>query len=99
MDRNRVTGKTVVAMDTNQGTLEWIQKGVIAATIAQKPYTMAYFGLKVLDDLHHYKLPRLDASFAADTRAPVPELVDTGVTLVTKANVDAFLKPAGAAGQ
>jgi ribose transport system substrate-binding protein len=99
MDRNKVTGKTVVAMDTNQGTLEWIQKGVIAATIAQKPYTMAYFGLKVLDDLHHYKLPRLDASFAADTRAPVPELVDTGVTLVTKANVDAFLKPAGAAGQ
>ena len=99
MDRNKVTGKTVVAMDTNQGTLEWIQKGLIAATIAQKPYTMAYFGLKVLDDLNHYKLPRLDAGLATDTRAPVPELVDTGVTLITKTNVDAFLKPAGAAGQ
>jgi len=99
MDRNKVTGKTVVAMDTNQGTLEWIQKGLIAATIAQKPYTMAYFGLKVLDDLNHYKLPRLDAGFATATRAPVPELVDTGVTLITKTNVDAFLKPAGAAGQ
>ena len=36
-----VTGKVVMAMDTDPETLEWIQKGVISATIAQKPYTMA----------------------------------------------------------
>jgi ribose transport system substrate-binding protein len=99
LNRNRVFGKTVVAMDTNQGTLEWIQKGMIAATVAQKPYTMAYYGLKVLDDLYHHKLPRLDVGFASDPRAPLPELIDTGATLVTKANVESFLKPAGAAGK
>src|SRR5690349_7029093 len=32
-----VTGKPVIAMDTDQETLDWIQKGVIAATISQKP--------------------------------------------------------------
>ena len=39
-----VTGKVVMAMDTDQETLDWIQKGGIAATIAQKPYTMAFVG-------------------------------------------------------
>ena len=31
----------IVAMDTDPGTVDWIKKGVISATIAQKPYTMA----------------------------------------------------------
>ena len=38
-------------MDTDPDTLQWIQKGVIAATISQKPYTMAYVGLMMLDSL------------------------------------------------
>ncbi len=46
-----VTGKVVMAMDTDQETLDWIQKGVIAATIAQKPYTMAFVGMQMLDNL------------------------------------------------
>ncbi len=50
LDRNKVSGKTVVAMDTDEDTLKWIQKGVIAATIAQKPFTMAYYGVKMLDE-------------------------------------------------
>jgi ribose transport system substrate-binding protein len=99
LDRGKVTGKIVVAMDTNQGTLEWIQKGMIAATIAQKPYTMTYYGLKVLDDLYHHKLPSLDVQFEADTRAPLPSLIDTGATLVTKENVGQFLKTGGGAGR
>src|ERR1700752_95255 len=35
--RYHVTGKPIIAMDTDQETLDWIQKGVIVATIAQKP--------------------------------------------------------------
>ena len=50
-----VTGKVVIAMDTDQETLDWIQKGVIAATIAQKPYTMAFVGMQMLDNLYHHK--------------------------------------------
>jgi ABC-type sugar transport system substrate-binding protein len=42
VSRANMTGKVkIVAMDTDQRTLTWIQKGVISATIAQKPYTMA----------------------------------------------------------
>src|SRR5947209_15374141 len=32
-----ITGKVVMAMDTDNETLEWIQKGGIVATIAEKP--------------------------------------------------------------
>src|SRR6202521_3502981 len=45
-----VSGKVVMAMDTDQETLQWIQKGGIAATIAQKPYTMALVGLQMADN-------------------------------------------------
>lgn len=100
LSRRNVKGKVVVAMDTDQRTLEWIQKGMIVATIAQKPYTMASFGLKVLDDLFHNKLPTLARSFAQDIRSPLPTFVDTGTVLVDKNNVEQFMKqPAGGTGQ
>jgi ribose transport system substrate-binding protein len=94
LTRQKVSGKTVVAMDTDTRTLEFIQKGVIAATIAQKPYTMAYFGVKLLDQIHHDKPASLLVDFAQDTRSPLPSLVDTGATLIDKSNVDGFLKAA-----
>jgi ribose transport system substrate-binding protein len=92
LDRHKVEGKVLVAMDSDPNTIAWIQKGKIAATIAQKPFTMAYFGALVLDTLYHYKLPSLDANWTQDTRSPLPVFVDTGATLIDKGNVDAFLK-------
>ncbi len=92
LDRQKVTGKTLIAMDTNRSTLEWIQKGMIHATIAQKPYTMAYYGVKILDDLYHHRPERLDQRWAHNTRAPFPVFVDTGTTLIDAGNVDAYLK-------
>lgn len=91
LDRYHVAGKTVVAMDTDPDTLEWIKKGVIVATIAQKPYTMAYVGLKMLDDLHHHKLRSLQQNWAQDPFSPLPAFVDTGATLIDKSNVEAFI--------
>jgi len=92
LDRAKVTGKTIVAMDTDEGTLNWIQKGVIAATIAQKPYTMAYYGVQMLDHLYHQKPPTLDVNWAQDPFSPLPTFVDTGATLVTKDNVGDFIR-------
>jgi ribose transport system substrate-binding protein len=89
LDRSGIKGKTIVAMDTQEGTLGWMRKGVIRATIAQKPYTMAYFGVRMLDDFHHAK-PNSDAGSLAGTRAHVPVFVDTGATLVDKSNMAAF---------
>ena len=59
-------------MDTDQETLDWIQKGVIAATIAQKPYTMAFVGMQMLDNLYHHKPPSLDATGPKMVTRPFP---------------------------
>lgn len=96
LDRNNIENKVIVAMDTPSTTLDWIKKGRIAATISQKPYTMGQFGLLMLDALHHYKLPSLDANWAQDTHSPFPAFVDTGATLIDQSNLDAFRKAQGA---
>jgi ribose transport system substrate-binding protein len=87
-----VTGKTVMAMDTDQETLDWIQKGVIAATIAQKPYTMAFVGMQMLDNLYHHKPASLDSDWSKDSYAPIPSFVDTGSDLIDKTNVQSFIE-------
>jgi ribose transport system substrate-binding protein len=92
LERYNVKGKVVMAMDTDPETLDWIQKGVIAATIAQKPYTMAYVGMQMLDTLYHHKPPTLDGNWSKDIYAPVPSFVDTGSALVDKTNLDSFLE-------
>ncbi|MFL6442429.1 MAG: substrate-binding domain-containing protein [Candidatus Sulfotelmatobacter sp.] len=88
----KVSGKVVIAMDTDPETLDWIQKGVIAATIAQKPYTMAFVGMQMLDNLYHHKPPSLDADWAKDGYAPIPMFVDTGSDLIDKANIQSFIE-------
>ena len=88
----KITGKVVMAMDTDPETLDWIKKGGIAATIAQKPYTMAFVGMQMLDNLYHHKPPTLDTDWSKDSFAPIPSFVDTGSALIDKSNVDSFLQ-------
>src|ERR1700674_4092993 len=92
LDRYNVKGKVVMAMDTDPETLDWIQKGGIAATIAQKPYTMAYVGMQMLDTLYHHKPSSLDTDWSKDIYSPVPSFVDTGSGLIDKTNLDSFLQ-------
>ena len=89
LDRAGIRDKTIIAMDTQEGTLNWIRKGMIKATIAQKPYTMSYFGTRVLDDFHHKK-PGW-TNWTQGSRSAVPVFVDTGATLVDKSNVNSFV--------
>jgi ribose transport system substrate-binding protein len=90
LNNRNVHNKVVMAFDSDSDTLGWIDKGLIAATIAQKPYTMSLVGLHVLDDLYHNKLPRLDVDWSKDSFAPVPAFVDTGTALIDKSNLKAF---------
>jgi ribose transport system substrate-binding protein len=87
---NNGVKKAVIAMDTDPDTLDWIHKGVIQATISQKPYSMAYVGLMMLDHLYHHKLPSLERDWARDSFAPIPAFIDTGSDLIDKSNVDRF---------
>lgn len=90
VSRSNMGGKiSIVAMDTDQRTLTLIQKGVISATIAQKPFTMAYFGVKLLDDIHHHP-PATLGSQAENPYSPLPTFVDTGTTIVDKNNLASF---------
>jgi ribose transport system substrate-binding protein len=97
LDREKVKGKVIVAMDTDERTMSWIQKGMILATVGQKPYTMAFYGVKMLDDLYHKKPATLDQNWAQDAFSTLPTFVDTGVSLIDKSNVDAFIKEREAA--
>lgn len=92
MERVKAAGIVVVAMDTDQRTLEAIKKGLITATIGQKPYSMAFLGVKLLDDIHHYPPSPLGKNWSQDSFSPLPNFVDTGATLIDKSNVDQFVE-------
>jgi len=87
-----ITGKVVMAMDTDPETLQFIQSGAIAATISQKPYTMAFVGMQMLDNLYHHKPPSLETDWSKDSFAPIPAFVDTGSALIDRSNVESFLQ-------
>jgi ribose transport system substrate-binding protein len=85
-----LTGKiSIVAFDKDPETLDWIQRGAITATVVQKPYVMAYYGLKFLDDLHHNAVHEFKDWHTAP-QSPMPAWVDTGTAVVDKNNLAAF---------
>jgi ribose transport system substrate-binding protein len=94
--RANATDRLLVAWDVNQDTLDGIKAGTIEATIAQKPYTMGFFGLKSLDEVLHSPPQHLDKDWSADSFSPYPVFVDTGTSLVDKNNVDFYLASAAA---
>jgi ribose transport system substrate-binding protein len=91
LHRGNTKDRVVIAMDLNTDTLDDVKQGIIAATIAQKPFTMAYFGVKMLDELYHNPLPSLTTDYSVDPSAPIPAFIDTGSTLVDQSNVDQFI--------
>lgn len=99
VNRANLAGKVmVIAMDTDPLTVDWINKGVISATIAQKPYTMAYYGTKLLDDIHHHPPSPLAGDWNRNIFSPIPTFVDTGTFVVDKTNVGNLAKGPGAGG-
>ncbi|HLZ92597.1 MAG TPA: substrate-binding domain-containing protein [Candidatus Acidoferrum sp.] len=79
----------VVSFDKDPDTLDWIDRGGINATIAQKPYLMAYYGVKFLDDLHHNAVHEFK-DWRNAPASPLPAWVDTGTAVVDKTNLAAF---------
>jgi ribose transport system substrate-binding protein len=87
-------GRELVAFDVDQDTLDGIKSGTIDATIAQKPFTMGYVGLKALDEVFHSPPAQLGKDYSADAFAPYPVFVDTGTSLVDQSNVDLYIASA-----
>ncbi len=99
LQRQHATDRLLIAMDVDQDTLNLIKEGTIEATVAQKPYTMGYYGLKALDQVHHNPPRTLHADFEVDSFSPYPVFVDTGTALVDKNNVDLYIHSAATAQQ
>ena len=90
LHRLNLEGKLpIVAFDDDPETLEWIERGAIAATIAQKPYVMSYYGLKFLDDLHHNAVHQF-TDWRTALAPPMPSFVDTGTVVVDKNNLKTY---------
>jgi ribose transport system substrate-binding protein len=79
----------IVAMDLNVETLDFIQQKVISVTIGQKPYTMAFYGLRFLDDLHHNVVHEFK-DWQTAPASPLPARVDTGTNVINASNLAAF---------
>ncbi|RKL66641.1 LacI family transcriptional regulator [Salipaludibacillus neizhouensis] len=74
----------IISFDTGKGTLDMIEDGVISATLAQGTWEMGYWSLQFLFHLQH------DIVEQENDSMPLPRFVDTGVTIVTKENVDSY---------
>lgn len=90
--------REIVSWDADPGTLDAIKDGTIDATIAQKPYTMGYFGLRMLWNISHNPPQQLNKDFRSDFYSPFPVFIDTGTTLVDRGNVDLYLSATAVAG-
>src|SRR2546423_601722 len=90
LHRMDMTGKVaIVSFDKDPETLDWIDRGGINATVVQKPYVMAYYGVKFLDDLHHNAVHDFK-DWRTAPAPPLPAWVDTGTAVVDKSNLAAF---------
>ena len=90
LHRFNLEGKLpIVAFDGDPETLDWIDRGAIAATVTQKPYVMSYYGLKFLDDLHHNAVHQFK-DWRTALAPPVPTFVDTGTLIVDKYNIKLY---------
>jgi ribose transport system substrate-binding protein len=95
--RRSISDRVLITMDTDIDTLQLVGDGTIDSTISQKPYTMAFLGLKVLDEIHHYPVKPLGEDYGLDPYSPFPAFIDTGVALVDKTNLDPILRKEEAA--
>ncbi|MGC2231447.1 MAG: substrate-binding domain-containing protein, partial [Candidatus Acidiferrum sp.] len=81
------TGKiAIVSFDKDPETLDAIDRGWINATVVQKPYVMAYYGLRFADDLHHNAVHEFK-DWRTAPADPLPSWVDTGTAIIDKSNL------------
>jgi ribose transport system substrate-binding protein len=76
----------IVSFDAEPQTLIHLQKGEIEATIVQKPYLFGYLSVQLIYAMEVLGVDTVKAVLPADG------VLDTGVTVVTPANIAEFMK-------
>lgn len=87
-ETNRTDVK-IISFDTDKGTLDAIKEGTIEASIAQGTWNMGFWSFQMLFQLKHNMINPCEG-WKEKGINPLPPYVDTGVSVVTKDNVDAF---------
>jgi ribose transport system substrate-binding protein len=72
--RGAVDRIALVGFDSDEKLVQFLREGVIAALVIQDPYRMGYEGVQI--------------ALKASKGQEVPKLIDTGVNLITKENMD-----------
>ncbi|MCF7708696.1 MAG: substrate-binding domain-containing protein [Verrucomicrobia bacterium] len=79
----------IIAMDRNEATLDFIERGFIQSSLAQRSYTMSYLGLHLLHMLNHDKI-KMVSDWEAAGVCPLPTSINTGVVVIDTNNVEYF---------
>lgn len=78
VEERGLTGQmTIIGFDDLAETLDYIRAGTVFATTVQKPFMMGFLGIELLYSL-------------VNGEALESDIIDTGVTIVTKSNVDSY---------
>ncbi|MFC5470705.1 substrate-binding domain-containing protein [Cohnella suwonensis] len=80
--------KIVIGFDTDKGTLDMVKDGTINVTLAQGTWNMGYWSLMELFHQHH-GIVQPDSEDMNGAH-PLPPFIDTGITIVTRANVENY---------
>lgn len=80
--------RVVIGFDTDKGTLDMVKDGTINATLAQGTWNMGYWSLIELFHQNH-DLVQPDSEDMNGAH-PLPPFIDTGITIVTKDNVNNY---------
>ncbi len=78
IDMNMVGTVRLIGFGTENAILDYVEKGILEATIATNPWDIGYNAVKVL--------------VKQQSEGHMPGYVDTGVEIVTERNVDRFRK-------
>ncbi|MBP6964955.1 MAG: sugar-binding protein [Armatimonadetes bacterium] len=70
----------IVCFDEEAATLQGVKDGVVFSTVVQKPYQFGYESMRILAALAR----------GEDAKIPENKVVDTGVRVISRANVDSF---------
>lgn len=87
--KGKINQIKIISFDTDKGTLDLVRDGVISATLAQGTWSMGYWSLQYLFHLHH-DLAQPVSHWKEANMQPLPRNVDTGISIVTKDNVDNY---------
>jgi ribose transport system substrate-binding protein len=79
----------IISFDTDKRTLDLVKSGTISATMAQGTWNMGYWSLIQLFRLHR-DLAVDPLAYSNSKLVPVPDVVDTGIDVVTRNNVDNY---------